>query len=157
MLAVNVLNGGTQAFGLFEGALGLGYLIGSLVLVFAAQRAPKGVAMIAGFAMTGAGVSLVAVCPTVWAAAIPFLFVGIANAVALIAVDTYLQEVVPERLRGRVWGTRFTLTQGTYAVSVLAGGALAGVFDVRALFIVSGVLIALPAIAGLFVREVREA
>ena len=82
---------------------------------------------------------------------------GIANAVALIAVDTYLQEVVPERLRGRVWGTRFTLTQGTYAISVLAGGALAGVFDVRALFIVSGVLIALPAIAGLFVREIREA
>ncbi|MFA4964293.1 MAG: MFS transporter [Thermoleophilia bacterium] len=157
MLAVRVLNGGTQAFGLFEGALGLGYLAGSVVLVVLARRVPKGIAMTAGFAATGAGISLVGVCPSVWTAAIPFLAIGMANAVALIAVDTYLQEVVPERLRGRVWGTRFTLTQGTYAISVLAGGALAGVFDVRALFIVSGVLIALPAIAGLFVREIREA
>ena len=40
---------------------------------------------------------------------------------------------------------------------MLAGGALAGVFDVRVLFIVAGVLIAVPAIAGLFVREIRDA
>jgi hypothetical protein len=31
------------------------------------------------------------------------------------------------------------------------------VFDVRALFIVAGALIAIPAIAGLFVRDIREA
>jgi len=64
---------------------------------------------------------------------------------------------VPEGLRGRVFGVRFALTQGTYALSVLIGGALAGVFDVRVLFIVAGVLIAVPALAGLFVRDIREA
>jgi MFS family permease len=82
---------------------------------------------------------------------------GIANSFALIAVDTYLQESVPQQLRGRVFGVRFTLAQGTYALSVLIGGALAGVFDVRVLFVVAGTLIAVPAIAGLFVRDIREA
>jgi MFS family permease len=91
------------------------------------------------------------------AACFPFAILGLANAAALIAVDTYLQDVVPEQLRGRVFGTRFTLTQGVYALSVLAGGALATAVDVRVLFIVAGLLIALPALAGLWVREIREA
>ena len=60
----------------------------------------------------------------------------------LIAVDTYLQQVVPHGMRGRVLGTRFTITQGTYALSVLVGGALAGVVDVRILFIVAGAIVA---------------
>ena len=45
-------------------------------------------------------------------------------------------------MRGRVLGTRFTLTQGTYALSVLVGGALAGVVDVRILFVVAGAIVA---------------
>ena len=52
-------------------------------------------------------------------------------------------------------GARFTLTQGTYALSVLIGGALAGVFDVRALF-VSRALVGVPALVGLCVKEIRE-
>ena len=67
-----------------------------------------------------------------WVACVTFIVVGLANAAALIAIDTYVQAIVPEKLRGRVWALRFTLTQGVYAVSVLAGGALASVVDVRA-------------------------
>ena len=77
-------------------------------------------------------------------AALPFALFGIANALVLIAVDTYLQQVVPTGMRGRVFSTRFTLTQGTYAVSVLVGGALAGVVDVRVLFVVAGAIVAGP-------------
>jgi len=83
---------------------------------------------------------------------------GIANAAFLISVDTYFQQSVPEHLRGRVWGVRFTLTQGTYALSVLAGAALAGTsIGVRPLFVVAGAIVALAGIGGLFVREVRDA
>ena len=46
-------------------------------------------------------------------------------------------------------GTRFTLTQGTYALSVLVGGALAGVVDVRILFVVAGAIVAVSALVGL--------
>ncbi len=155
--AVTVLDGGTRAFGIMEAVIGVGFLVGSLVVAALATRVRKGLAITVGLAVMGACLAAVSVTEAVWQACIPFVILGAANAAALISVDTYFQEVVPEHLRGRVWGVRFTLTQGTYAASVLAGGALAGVFDVRALFIASGALVALPAIAGLFVRDIRDA
>jgi DHA3 family macrolide efflux protein-like MFS transporter len=157
LLAVNVLDAGTQAFGVFEAVIGIGYLVGSLALATLATRIPKGLAMAVGWTAMGVSLVLVAVTTGVWQACIPFAVLGLANAVALIALDTWLQDVIPENLRGRVFGARFTLTQGTYALSVLVGGALAGVFDVRALLIVAGVLMAIPGIAALFVRDIRNA
>ena len=158
LLAVQVLDAGTKAFGVFEAVIGIGYLAGSLALATLATRVPKGLAMAHRLGGDGREPGRSSPSPTgVWQACIPFAVLGLANAVALIAVDTWLQDVVPERLRGRVFGARFTLTQGTYALSVLVGGALAGVFDVRALFIVAGVLMAIPGIAALFVRDIRDA
>jgi MFS family permease len=155
--AIRVLDGGTKAFGAFEAVVAVGYLVGSIALATVATRVPKGYAMTLGLVVMGLSLGVVALAGGVWQACIPFAIMGIANSFALIAVDTYLQESVPQQLRGRVFGVRFTLAQGTYALSVLIGGALAGVFDVRVLFVVAGTLIAVPAIAGLFVRDIREA
>ncbi len=87
----------------------------------------------------------------------PFAAAGVANAASLIAIDTYVQAIVPEALRGRVWTMRFTFTQGAYALSVLAGGALAGFVDIRLLLAVAGAIIAVPALVGFFSRTLREA
>ena len=157
LLAVREFDGGPGAFGYLEAALGLGFLLGSLILASAARRVHKGPIMILGLGLTGVGLVLLALMPSTWSAALILLLVGIANAGALIAIDTYVQQAVPESLRGRVWGSRFTLTQGTYAFSALAAAALASVVDIRALFIVAGALIAIPAIAGVFVPEIRDA
>jgi MFS family permease len=156
-LAVRVFGGDTRAFGALEASMGFGYFAGSLLLAAIASRVHKGYAMILGLVAMGVCLALVPVAESVWQACIPYALFGVANAAALIAVDTYLQEAVPERLRGRVIGTRFTLTQGTYALAVLASGALASVVDVEVLFIVAGVIIAVPAIAGVFFHEVRDA
>ncbi len=156
-LAVRVLDGGTRAFGIFEAAIAVGYLSGSLVVASLAHRVRLGRAIIAGLVFMGAGYVAVAAAGRIWIAALVFALVGIANAVALISIDTYVQQVVPEDIRGRVWGSRFTLTQGAYAVSVLAGGALAGVFDIRALFIAVGLVVAVPALLAFTVPAQRDA
>jgi MFS family permease len=156
-LAVDVLDGGVKAFGVFEAAIGAGFLLGSIGVTMLARRLHKGIAMTVGLVIMGAAMVTLAVAPTVWLAALPFLIVGLANSVVLIAVDTYVQMVVPRELLGRVWGARFALTQGAYALSVIVGGALAGVFDVRALFVAAGVLVAVPGIVALFVRQIRDA
>ena len=155
--AVDELNGGTRAFGIFEAALALGYLTGSLFVVWLAQRLRVGRAMVVGFTLMGAGMAAVAAAGQVWVAAVIFAFVGVANAAALISMDTYVQQLVPEHIRGRVWGSRFMLTQGTYAISVLVGGALASVIDVRVLFIAIGVLVSVPALIAFFVPALRDA
>jgi len=156
LLAVNVFGGGTGAFGALEAVVGTGYLAGSLAVVAFAPRVRKGRLMIGGLALMGGCLALVAAAGSVWTAAIPFAVFGMANAAALIAVDTYMQQVVPQGMRGRVLGTRFTLTQGMYALSVLVGSALAGMVDVRILFIVAGGIVAASAVVGLLSREVRE-
>jgi MFS family permease len=156
LLAIDVLGGGAGAFGALEAAVGAGFLVGSLALVALASRVHKGTAMIMGLAVMGACLALVATAQSVWMAAVPLAIFGIANAIVLIAVDTYLQQVVPHGMRGRVLGTRFTITQGTYALSVLVGGALASVVDVRILFIAAGAIVAVSSLVGLLTREVRE-
>jgi MFS family permease len=130
--------------------------VGSLALVALATRVRKGRVMIGGLLVMGACLAMVALTHSVWAAAVPFALFGLANALVLIAVDTFLQQTVPEGMRGRVFSTRFMLTQGTYAVSVLAGGALAGVVHVRVLFVVAGAIVAVSGLVGLMSREVRS-
>lgn len=165
-LAVNVLGSRPQAaeldlgiasFGIFEAAIAAGYLAGSLVVAAVAARLPLGRAIIAGFAVTGAGMAAIAAADRIWVAAVIFSVIGAANAVGLIAIDTYVQRVVPEHVRGRVWGSRFMLTQGAYAVSVLAGGALLTVVGPQTLFVAAGLIVALPALVAVFVPSLREA
>ena len=165
-LAVTVLGNGDQtgeldfgiaSFGIFEAAIAVGYLTGSLVVAGLAGRLRVGRAIIAGFAVTGAGMAAVAAANRVWIAAVIFAVIGAANAGGLIAIDTYVQRVVPEHVRGRVWGSRFMLTQGAYAVSVLAAGALLNLVGPRTLFVVAGLVVAVPALVAVFVPTLRDA
>lgn len=155
--AVEVLDGGSAAFGLFEASIAAGFLVGSVLLAGLGARVPKGYAILGGLTLLGGTYVAVALTDAVWAACVPFAVAGIADAAALIAIDTYVQSIVPEALRGRVWTLRFTLTQGAYAVSVLLGGALAGVIDVRLLLMIAGAIVTVPALLGFFSRTLRDA
>lgn len=154
--AVQVLGGGPGTFGALEAIVGAGFFVGSLALVALAPCAHKGRLMIGGLSVMGGCIALVATTWSVWSAAVPLAVFGVANAVVLIAVDTYLQEIVPRGMRGRVLGTRFTITQGMYALSVLLGAALAAVLDVRSMLVGAGVIVTVSALVGLLSREVRQ-
>lgn len=157
LYATTVIGGGARTFGILEAAIGAGYLVGSLAMAAAGERVRKGLAMTAGIAVLGAGLAAVGAIDQFVLALVPFTALGIADAIALISIDTYFQQAIPERLRGRVWGVRFTLTQSVYALSVLAGGAAAGFVDVQTLFVVCGMIVAAPALVGVFIPAVRRA
>jgi MFS family permease len=156
LFAVRVLHGGTAAFGIMEASLGAGFFVGSLLMAALGRRVRKGVAMTAGLALMGGGFTSVAICTSLALVVVPIFVAGAANAAVLISIDTYFQQAVPEALRGRLWGTRFTITQSVFAASVLAGGALAAVFPVASLFIAAGLITAVPGLVGLFVPRVRD-
>lgn len=157
LYAVNVLNGGTRWFGFMESSLAFGYLLGALAMTALGERASKGITMTAGIGVMGIGFALIGVINELHLSLIPFFVVGVANAVAMISIDTYCQQVVPEPLRGRVWGTRFTLTQGVFALSVLIGAAAATRVNIPLLFIVCGAVVALPGLLGVFIGSIRRA
>lgn len=156
-LAVSVFGGGARTFGVFEAVIALGYLIGSLAAAALSNRVRLGHAMTIGISTMGVSLTLVAAAPAVWLACLGFALLGLANAMALISTDTFIQSATPAGLRGRVFGVRFMLTQGMYALSVLAGGFLTSGIDVRILFIAAGIVVVAPGVWGLFVREIREA
>jgi len=149
--------GGAWTFTLMEAAIAVGYLAGSIGLVIVARRVRKGLVIAASMALVGAGFALIASLTSLAAVLVVFALTGVANAVLLIAIDTYLQETIPAGLRGRVLGTRFTITQGVYALGVLAAGALAVFVDLDWLFLGVGLIVALPALAGMFWPAVRDA
>jgi len=155
LLAVQTF-GGTRSFGFMEAAIGAGYLAGSLTLVVVARRVRKGLVMTIGLIVMGSGYAVVGLLGSLPAVLVLFAALGAANAVLLIAVDTYLQQVIPAPLRGRVLGLRFTLTQGTYALGVLSAGALATVVGVGTLFAAFGAIVLAAGVGGLLTRTVRD-
>lgn len=147
---------GTRTFGFMEAGIAVGYLTGSVVLGVFGKHMRKGLAITIGLMVMGVCYSLpwfLHALPLVLA---DFVVLGVANAAVLISIDTYVQSIVPDRLRGRVWGVRFTLTQGVYAVGVLVAGALAATIALGPLFGLCGLIVFVPALAGLFVPAVRD-
>jgi MFS family permease len=147
---------GASSFGLMETAIAGGYLAGSLLMATLAKKVRKGLAVTLGLLVIGVGYVVVAALDPLPAVLAAFAVLGLANAAFLISVDTYFQETIPAPLRGRVWGARFTLTQATYAVGVLAAGALAASHAVRPLFVICGVIVGVPALVALFSPAVRK-
>jgi MFS family permease len=147
---------GPRTFGFMEAAIAIGYVIGSVVVGTQAKRVRKGLAITIGLMVMGVCYALpwhLHALPLVLA---DFVVLGIANAVMLTSIDTYVQSAVPAALRGRVWGVRFTLTQGVYALGVLVAGALATTVGLGPLFGLCGLIVFVPALIGLFLPVVRD-
>jgi MFS family permease len=64
-----------------------------------------------------------------------FSFVGI-----LIPAQTFLQEVTPEKYRGRVFGNFWFIATALSVIPVLSSGAFSEIFGVRALLTLMGIL-----------------
>jgi len=147
---------GPRSFGFMEAAIGLGYIVGSLAVTAGAKRVRKGLAITLGLMVMGVCYALPWMLGSLPLVLADFVVLGAANAVMLISIDTYVQSVVPDHLRGRVWGARFTLTQGVYAIGVLAAGGLAAVVSLGPLFGICGAIVFVPALIGFFVPVVRD-
>ncbi len=147
---------GPGTFGLMEAAIAIGYVGGSIVAGALGKRLRKGLAMTIGLMVMGVCYALPWALHALPFVLVDFVVLGTANAAVLISIDTYVQAVVPEALRGRVWGARFTLTQGVYALGVLVAGALAAGVGLGPLFGLCGLIVFVPALIGLFVPVVRD-
>lgn len=100
--------------------LGVGIILGMIVTLYFARiiRVPHLFAT--SFIVLFAALITAPLCKTVssaWAWLIP---IGIADAVLLVMLDTILQKVTPDRVRGKIFGLQLTLT----TCSFLAGTAV---------------------------------
>ncbi len=97
-------------FGIFMGMAGLGMVAGAMAISRAKQGIPKEIGIAWATVLVGAGLLLASFCAQ-WQSMLASLIVGsFFAAIMFISVDTLLQRVVPDYIRGRVMAVRDMLT-----------------------------------------------
>jgi MFS family permease len=161
VFAVDILQVGAQGQGLLLSISGLGALLTTLWLGSRSNVRHKGLLMIGGAVMFGLliaafGITSRFIGSFPLALAIVFL-VGIFNSTYMINVQSSLQTLVPDRMRGRVMGF-FGMTWSVMPLGGLQAGALASVITAPLAVAVGGLAVAAfaigPALANRKVRNV---
>lgn len=149
---------GWQAvYGFLETGIGFGNLLGGFAIGLIGARFSKGRMVIAGYAVWGLMVALLALTDHVGLAIGVSFGQGVANMVFVIPSQTLFQERTPPTLMGRVIGFRFALVFGSMTVAMGLGSILGELVGVTTVLTFFGVVTMLTGLAGMFVPAIRDA
>ena len=81
---------------------------------------------------------------------------GIFNSVTNVIFITIIQQIIPRHLLGRVMGVLMFASFGTYPLSVAIVGVIVARLGPTIIFPVSGAVLCIAILFGLFQRELRE-
>jgi MFS family permease len=144
-------------YGTLLGFMALGEVISSSLAGTLVTRATLGLRIALAQILSGVSIAFLLIGSTFWAAGTGLFLLGFFSAPLTIWAQTLRMQVIPAELRGRTFALLRTLMQGTTPI----GGALGGfLFPLTGLPIMIGIsllVIGLPGLAGLQVRELRQA
>jgi hypothetical protein len=146
---------GSTGFGVLNAAHGIGALVGSLTMATLAYliRRP-GKALLAGATGLGLALMVFSQAPGM-ALAVPVLMVvGFCNTFYLMQVSTFLQQQVPDQLRGRVMGL-YSLCWNLLPLGGLVAAMLAAAVDARFAVLVGGFMVTANALVLFGSRRLR--
>jgi MFS family permease len=147
---------GASLFGVAEGAIAVGAVVGGVYLGPRFNRLSKGRLILGGFAGYGLVLIALALAPTFELAVVLFVLGGIANVIFYVPNITLSQELAPPELRARVFGTRIALLNLTWLPVIVLSGVLADAVGVALLIAIAGALTLVTAIVGAFIPIVRD-
>jgi MFS family permease len=135
-LAREDLHAGAVGYGVLMSVYGIGFALGSLVLL---RTRTAGVAVfILGLALSGTGGLLTGLAPVLGLAALAQAVAGSGNGLEVVATDTLVQRSVPRSHRGRVFGVVSAATLLGGAIARGLGGVLVDLTSARATFVIGG-------------------
>lgn len=146
---------GSTGYGLLNAAHGTGALFGSLTLATLAHLIlRRGTALLVGAASLGFLLIVFSMSPGIWFALPVLVLVGFCNTFYLMQVSTFLQQEVPDHLRGRVMSL-YSLCWNLLPLGGLLAGALAAAVDARFAVLFGGAMVAANALLLLTSRRLR--
>jgi MFS family permease len=146
---------GSVGYGLLQAAHGVGALIGTLTIANVAARIRRpGRALLIGAMAMGLALVTFSRAPVMGVALAVLPIVGFSNTFYLTQVSTFLQQKVPDHLRGRVMSL-YALCWNLLPIGGLVGGALASAVDARFAVMFGGLMVAANAAIFLFSRRLR--
>ena len=138
VLVRETLDGGAAGYSLVVAAMGLGVTTGSVLGARAADGASSGRQYLLGLAVCGVSLAATALVPSWPVALMTFALLGLGNGLALVAENVLLQHVVPDAIKGRVFGLKSALISTSFAVAYFGGGALVALVGARPTFATLG-------------------
>jgi MFS family permease len=141
--ALDLLDGGPQAVGLLDSAMGIGGIVGAVAALALTARGRLASDFGVGLALFGA-VVLIGFAPSLAMAIGALAVVGIGNSLVDIAAITLLQRSVANEVLGRVVGIVEAVVLASLALGALVAPLLVHAFSTRTAIVVVGA--ALPAL-----------
>ena len=149
------IQAGSSGYGLLNAAHGLGALAGTLTVATVASRIPRpGTALLLGATCMGLLLMAFSQSPAMWAALPLLALVGFSNTFYLTQVSTFIQQGVPDQLRGRVLSI-YSLCWNLLPLGGLVSGVLAAAVDARFAILFGGGMVAMNALGLLTSRRLR--
>jgi MFS family permease len=146
---------GSAGYGLLSAAHGVGALAGTLTIATIAQRMLRpGTVLLLMAALLGLELMAFSQSPGLWVAMPILMLVGFSNTFYLTQVGTFLQQNVPDGLRGRVLSL-YSLCWNLMPLGGLLAGALAAIADARFAVLAGGAMVAVNALLLLTSRRLR--
>jgi MFS family permease len=147
---------GAVLYATSEAAIAVGAVVGSALLPRYLERVPKGRAIIAGFAATGAVIILIAAAPSFPAAGILFVILGFTNVLFFVPNVTIMQEGTPQELVARVFGARIALTNLSWLPIIFLGGVIGDAVGVDVFMAIAGGITLAAALVAAFLPIIRD-
>jgi MFS family permease len=143
VLAVEVLDVGSEAYGLLLGSFGVGAVAIAFVLGTFDERVPPSRILGAGLALTVVSIVGLGLAPALVVGVVFMIAFG-ASYVTVVAIDhSTIQGLSDDHIRGRVTSI-WLMTFGTgFPLGTILMGVIADVVGVRAVLVASGALVAL--------------
>ena len=149
IFAVDILEVGAKGQGMLLGMSGAGALLNTLYIGARGSVPNRGLAIIGGAALFGLGVAAFALTAEyVGSLALAMglmFFIGVFNSVYMISVQSSLQIMVPDRMRGRVMGF-YGMTWSIMPLGGLQASALTTLFTAPIAIAAGGLVVALFAL-----------
>ena len=134
LLINETLGGGATAYAFVTAAMGLGVTTGSLLAARGDSPERGRRLYLSGIALCAAGMAACAVAPVLAIAVVAFLFIGLGNGIALVSEGVLLQQVIPDAIKGRVFGLKAAMISGAFLIAYFGGGLLVAALGARGTF-----------------------
>ena len=139
--------------GVLSGFQGAGMILGALAVGFIGGRFQKRSLMLVGTFFVGIFLAVFGVNPYMLVSYGLMLLIGVSVSTLNIPATTLLQEVIPDEIRGRVFGVQGTLIQTFTILSIGWESAVANIIGAQTMIILVGLFCAGIGVVGRFFPE----
>ncbi len=130
---------GAGEFGILMALFSVGFVIGGGILSISPEIKQKYIPIIWGIVGVGGLVAIFTLIPSLWYIYTVSFVIGVLIALVNILINVFIQKIVPDEKRGRVFSVMGTLSGGLQPISLALIGYTLGVISVRMLTIIMGI------------------